>query len=182
MHASPHSYINHLPTLQSTKVLLKPSRLKILGLPLLRVSSLYRTLILAIGTFYSPSRLSFPRTNYFLRWLFEKYDGVRAFWNPLKKAFYSRRGNKFTSFPQHIIDSMPSDVFLDGELWYFLITFFIPLLHSLCRFGRHTFQDAMKIPQRMDVNEIDWDRFKYMVFDIPNHEGTYKQRYEALGM
>jgi len=40
----------------------------------------------------------------------------------------------------------------------------------------------MKIPQKMDVNEIDWDRFKYMVFDIPNHEGTYKARYEALGM
>ena len=51
------------------------------------------------------------------RWVFEKYDGVRAFWNPNKKAFYSRRGNKFTSIPQEIIDSMPDDIFLDGELW-----------------------------------------------------------------
>jgi len=42
---------------------------------------------------------------------------VRAFWNPEKKAFYSRHGNKFT-FPQHIIDAMPDDIFLDGELWY----------------------------------------------------------------
>ena len=49
--------------------------------------------------------------------MFEKYDGVRGFWNPLKKAFYSRKGNKL-SLPQDIIDSMPTDLFLDGELWY----------------------------------------------------------------
>ena len=49
--------------------------------------------------------------------MFEKYDGVRGFWNPLKKAFYSRKGNRFT-IPQRIVDSMPSDIFLDGELWY----------------------------------------------------------------
>lgn len=51
------------------------------------------------------------------RWMFEKYDGIRGFWNPLKKAFYSRKGRQFT-FPQEIIDDMPTDVFLDGELWY----------------------------------------------------------------
>jgi len=48
--------------------------------------------------------------------MFEKYDGVRGFWNPHKKTFFSRRGKAFT-FPQHIIDSMPTDIFLDGELW-----------------------------------------------------------------
>jgi len=50
--------------------------------------------------------------------MFEKYDGVRGFWNPLKKAFYSRKGNKFTNIPQDVIDSMPTDIFLDGEFWY----------------------------------------------------------------
>jgi len=49
--------------------------------------------------------------------MFEKYDGVRGFWNPLKKAFYSRRGRELR-MPRGIIDSMPSDLFLDGELWY----------------------------------------------------------------
>jgi len=49
--------------------------------------------------------------------MFEKYDGVRAFWNPLKKAFYSRKGNKFTTIPAEIVNSMPVDTFLDGELW-----------------------------------------------------------------
>ena len=50
------------------------------------------------------------------RWIFEKYDGVRAFWNPKKKTFYSRHGKKF-SFPQKVIDAMPCNLFLDGELW-----------------------------------------------------------------
>jgi len=49
--------------------------------------------------------------------MFEKYDGIRGFWNPETKSFYSRLGNKFR-FPQHIIDAMPTDVFFDGELWY----------------------------------------------------------------
>jgi len=42
---------------------------------------------------------------------------VRGFWNPEKKTFYSRQGNAF-DLPQDIIDSMPTDLFLDGELWY----------------------------------------------------------------
>jgi len=49
--------------------------------------------------------------------MFEKYDGVRGFWNPLKKAFYSRLGNKLDRFPREIVDAMPNDIFLDGELW-----------------------------------------------------------------
>ena len=53
---------------------------------------------------------------FFSRWLFEKYDGVRGFWNPKAKAFFSRQGRQFT-LPQHIIDAMPQNVYLDGELW-----------------------------------------------------------------
>jgi len=57
------------------------------------------------------------RTTYiFIRWLFEKYDGIRAFWNPMKKAFYSRQG-RVLPIPQYIVDTMPSDTFLDGEIW-----------------------------------------------------------------
>jgi len=48
--------------------------------------------------------------------MFEKYDGVRGFWNPIKKTFYSRHGRPF-SFPHEVTDNMPSDIFLDGELW-----------------------------------------------------------------
>ena len=41
---------------------------------------------------------------------------MRAFWNPEKKTFYSRRG-KPLSVPVDVIDSMPTDTFLDGEFW-----------------------------------------------------------------
>ena len=34
---------------------------------------------------------------------------------------------------------------------------------------------------RTDVSTIDWSKFKYMVYDMPKHPGTYKERYEALG-
>jgi len=59
--------------------------------------------------------------------MFEKYDGVRGFWNPLKRAFYSRQGNRFT-FPQEILDAMPVDLFLDGELWCVFVFLVIYLI------------------------------------------------------
>jgi len=50
--------------------------------------------------------------------LFEKYDGIRGFWNPIKYAMYSRGGNKF-DLPKEVLADMP-DTFVDGELWYVL--------------------------------------------------------------
>lgn len=46
-------------------------------------------------------------------WMFEKYDGIRAFWNPNKRSFFSRFGRAF-DIPQEIIDSMPTNIFFDG--------------------------------------------------------------------
>jgi len=54
--------------------------------------------------------------------MFEKYDGVRGFWNPVTKKFYSRYGKAF-HIPAEITDSMPTDTFLDGELWYIYIVY-----------------------------------------------------------
>ena len=62
--------------------------------------------------------ISLKVTHYnYHRWIFEKYDGIRGFWNPVKKAFFSRKGRQF-AFPKEVIDTMPTDLFLDGELWY----------------------------------------------------------------
>jgi len=33
----------------------------------------------------------------------------------------------------------------------------------------------------LNQDQINWDKFKYMVFDIPNQPGTYKERYDLLG-
>ena len=57
--------------------------------------------------------------------MFEKYDGVRGFWNPNTCTMYSRSGKRF-SLPPHITDSMPNDMFLDGEMWY-VYSFFLVL-------------------------------------------------------
>ena len=70
--------------------------------------------ILALTLTHSHSHLSFLHLH---RLLLEKYDGVRGFWNPLKKKLYSRYGKPF-AFPQAILNEMPHDIFLDGELWY----------------------------------------------------------------
>jgi len=44
--------------------------------------------------------------------MLEKYDGVRAFWNPQTKSFYTRKGAK-KNMPQEVTDSMPN-IFLDA--------------------------------------------------------------------
>ena len=74
--------------------------------------------------FFPSSFLDIFRFIEFCRWLFEKYDGLRGFWNPKTKAFYSKNGNKF-DFPQEVIDSMPDDIFLEGEIWCGGIIFFM---------------------------------------------------------
>jgi len=51
----------------------------------------------------------------------------------------------------------------------------------MCRFGRDNFEEALKITKRVDLNDTNWDHFKYMVYDIPNHSGPYRERYAALG-
>lgn len=48
------------------------------------------------------------------------------------------------------------------------------------RFGRDSFQEALKISARAGHDTIDWNKFKYMVFDIPTHTGTYQERYAEL--
>jgi len=60
----------------------------------------------------------------------------------------------------------------------------LSLSHQLClvRFGRDKFQEALKISNRGETTDIDWPNFKFMVFDIPNNNGTYEQRYSLLGI
>jgi len=62
-----------------------------------------------------------------------------------------------------------------------LFTFY--LFHLLFgRFGRDAFQEATAISRRKALKSVDWTKFKYMVFDVPNHKGTYEERFRILGM
>jgi len=48
------------------------------------------------------------------------------------------------------------------------------------RFGRDNFQEATKIAHRMDHMRVNWNAFKYMVFDLPTSKGSYSERYAQL--
>ena len=117
--------------------------------------------------------------------MFEKYDGIRGFWNLHTKKMYSRQG-QVINIPPFILDTLPKDVFLDGELWYIQPSFFCkPFIEFFFifseRFGRESEQEAAKLVRRLDLEGLDWSKFKYMVFDIPNHSGTYSERHAKLG-
>ena len=71
---------------------------------------------------------------------------------------------------------------LDFPFWLLKENKILTLTLSLPkRFGRGSFQEAMKVCNRADSSLIAWKRFKYMVFDAPNHSGTYEERYKFLG-
>ena len=55
-------------------------------------------------------------------------------------------------------------------------------LNSSIRFGRDNFQEAMKIAGRADHDKIDWNSFRFMVFDVPTSKGSYSERYQQLRM
>lgn len=48
----------------------------------------------------------------------EKFDGVRAVWNPSKSELYTKKGANML-IPQSISRKMP-EMFLDGEVYRFL--------------------------------------------------------------
>ena len=57
------------------------------------------------------------------RWMSEKYDGIRAYWDPTLRMFLSRNLIGL-SIPEAIIQELklpPNS--LDGEIWYKLVVF-----------------------------------------------------------
>ena len=97
-------------------------------------------------------------------WVSEKLDGVRAWWDG--KALYSRRGNRFDA-PAAFVEGFPK-VALDGELWM----------------GRGTFERLSGVVRRQSNRQSNrndaWRGVRYMVFDLPDHPGTFDQRLARL--
>ena len=93
-------------------------------------------------------------------WISEKLDGVRAFWNG--KNLISRQGNIFHA-PKWFTRVLP-EVALDGELWL----------------ARGEFEKVSGLVRRHSPNETDWQEVKFMIFDLPNHAGTFDQRLNRL--
>jgi DNA ligase-1 len=93
-------------------------------------------------------------------WVSEKLDGVRANWDGKNLRF--RSGNPVPA-PQWFIDALPGQP-LDGELWL----------------GRGSFDQLSAIVRRQVPVEAEWQRVRYMIFELPNAPGSFTERVERI--
>ena len=90
----------------------------------------------------------------------EKLDGVRAYWDG--KALRTRNGNAINA-PDWFTEGFPGRA-LDGELWI----------------GRGQFDALSGAVRRQAPDETEWRTIRYLVFELPNAAGTFRERNELL--
>ena len=92
-------------------------------------------------------------------WVSEKLDGIRGRWNGTE--LITRNGNVIHA-PTWFIKNFPPQT-LDGELWL----------------ARNSFEKTASIVLRDTPNQ-DWQNITFMLFDLPEHKGTFSQRLTEL--
>jgi len=90
----------------------------------------------------------------------EKYDGVRALWDG--KALRTRVGNVIAA-PAWFIAKLPKQP-LDGELWM----------------ARGQFEKLSGAVRKTVPVDEEWRQIKYMIFELPDMQGTFAERYEQI--
>lgn len=90
----------------------------------------------------------------------EKLDGVRALWDGTTLRF--RSGRKIAA-PAWFLAKLPKTP-LDGELWM----------------GRGSFDVVSGIVRRLQPIDAEWEKVKYLVFELPNGAGTFAERAALL--
>lgn len=90
----------------------------------------------------------------------EKLDGVRAYWDG--KVLRTRNGNTINA-PGWFTEGFPDRV-LDGELWI----------------GRGEFDTLSGAVRRQTPDETEWRKTRYLVFELPNAAGTFRERNDLL--
>lgn len=93
-------------------------------------------------------------------WVSEKLDGIRALWTG--KVLLTRKGIKIEA-PEWFIKGLPT-FSVEGELWA----------------GRKNFNVVQKTVLDKVPNNKAWSEIRFMLFDLPNHPGGFKQRYLKL--
>lgn len=93
-------------------------------------------------------------------WVSEKLDGVRGYWDG--RRLLTRSGRRIRA-PGWFTADFPDEP-LDGELWT----------------GRGRFAEVSGIVRRHEPEDAAWRRVRYMVFDLPAHEGSFGERLRAL--
>jgi DNA ligase-1 len=93
-------------------------------------------------------------------WVSEKLDGVRAYWDG--KQLYFRSGHAVPA-PAWFTRDFPATP-LDGELWL----------------GRNTFERLSGIVRKSEPVDAEWRQVRYMLFELPDAEGTFTARKDKL--
>jgi DNA ligase-1 len=93
-------------------------------------------------------------------WLSEKLDGMRGYWSGTH--LLTRQGNLIHS-PKWFTNNWPNTI-MDGELWI----------------KRDYFQQTLSCVRKKRVDEICWQFVRFMIFDLPEHGGTFTQRITAM--
>lgn len=93
-------------------------------------------------------------------WASEKYDGVRGFWTGEQLI---TRGGQIIHAPDWFTTDWP-DTAMDGELWI----------------GRQQFAETSGIVRQHEPVDADWHKMLYMVFDLPDHPGSFDERVPAI--
>ena len=88
----------------------------------------------------------------------EKYDGIRAIWDG--QQLKTRRGNVISA-PSWFTEHLPN-VWLDGELWS----------------KRNDFEFISQTVRDRVPNDADWRKISYMIFDAPDFNHPFSERYE----
>jgi len=95
--------------------------------------------------------------NYFVS---EKLDGLRGYWDG--KNLISKEGNIYHA-PEWFTKDFPSEVF-EGELWI----------------DRGKFEQTLAIIRNDSDDDMGWQKIHLMLFDMPKHQGTFKERLQAM--
>ena len=90
----------------------------------------------------------------------EKLDGVRAYWDG--QQLFSRSGHRIHA-PDWFTAGLPP-VRLDGELWL----------------GRGRFESLSGIVRRTLPDDDEWRQVRYMIFELPEMAGTFRERAERI--
>ena len=93
-------------------------------------------------------------------WVSEKLDGVRGHWDG--KTLWSRGGHRIST-PGWFTEGWPS-MAMDGELWI----------------ARGRFDAVSGIARSTRADDKEWQRVKFMIFDLPDHGGVFSQRVEEM--
>ena len=93
-------------------------------------------------------------------WVSEKYDGVRGYWDG---HTLRTRGGETVAAPAWFTAGWP-DTPLDGELWA----------------GRGRFSQAQSTARTQQADDAAWRDIRFMVFDLPQHGGSFDERLPAL--